>query len=143
MPTFQYRPLRNVTPEHIYEFSQGSRVTLSTTDISGWTDRADTKRTTRTTKGGRTKVITEYEKLLVDLDIENISIEERRVWIEFIRSVNCGERFNADLCDLPGFVYNVDQASAFMQEDPQWSESGLHTWALTMTICFDAMGDVL
>lgn len=144
MPTFTYIPRRSVIPAHMNAFQTLNPVRIYTTDVTSLSDRLITDRQTkRNLSGNRRKTIKSGEELCVDISITNIDVTERPLWLEFFRSVNCGEKFDADLCDIPGFSHPVDSSTASISEDEDWNRVGGHSYNVSFEICFAQMRKVL
>lgn len=135
MPTFKYYPTRSVTPANIHKlraWCEHELYTDAVTQSDAWPE-VDSR--SLTTLGGKTKTIKLSERLRHEITIGDIDIMQYPYWVEFIRSVNCGEKFCVNPCDIPGFIFPVDYEGVTM-EGPQMSRNNAHNWSLSMTLYY-------
>ena len=139
MPSITYLPTRNVTADHFALLANAQTHTINITEVTDYSDETIADRTVRTTQGGRRKIIRENETASLTFTAEGIDVVDLKTWKEFDRSVNCGERFTANFCDMPGYCLTVEIDSAFMDSEGTFERINAHYWSYSATIHFDRL----
>lgn len=137
MPTFIYRPTLSVTPQNQQAMSIGASVALSTKDVVSISSDSIQKKTKQQDRlNGVPKTLVYFERCEPELSIGPISVLEKPLWNEFLRSVQGLQTFYADLSDIPGFCVPVDPESARINKDPSWNSLNSHYWQVQFDIHF-------